>query len=213
MSQKRSEMSWDEIFAALDAADPFPDDFLSEADRAMRPPQTRPAIEAGLEALARNWRARGGEKGGRAAMTLIRKMSDEPPGQEKLERAFEQAEASTRLEGLELGPDFYALKARVLAGEIDFDEAVAELMKEHTLSSRLRTNEHGYLVIASAGDTVTAEMVKEGAEDPVFETRRAQASGPRRHCAGDRGHTSQKSGLRESFGRAKCSPGRGNDHP
>jgi hypothetical protein len=38
-------MSWDEIFAALDAADPFPEDFLSEAERDMRPPQVRPAIE------------------------------------------------------------------------------------------------------------------------------------------------------------------------
>lgn len=44
MSQKRSEKSWDEIFAEIDAAGPFPDDFLSEAGRDMRPPQPRPAV-------------------------------------------------------------------------------------------------------------------------------------------------------------------------
>lgn len=41
---KRSEASWDEVLAELDAA-PIPDDFLSELERDMRPPQTRPAIE------------------------------------------------------------------------------------------------------------------------------------------------------------------------
>ncbi len=46
MSQKRSEKSWDEIFAELDAAGPWPDDFLSESERDHRPPQVRPAIEA-----------------------------------------------------------------------------------------------------------------------------------------------------------------------
>lgn len=46
MSQKRSEQSWDEILAALDAAGPWPDDFLSESERDMRPPQDRPAIES-----------------------------------------------------------------------------------------------------------------------------------------------------------------------
>lgn len=46
MNQERSEQSWDEILAALDAAGPWPDDFLSEADRDMRPPQVRPVVEA-----------------------------------------------------------------------------------------------------------------------------------------------------------------------
>lgn len=46
MNQKRSEQSWDEILTALDAAGPWPDDFLSEADRDMRPPQVRPVVEA-----------------------------------------------------------------------------------------------------------------------------------------------------------------------
>jgi hypothetical protein len=45
MSEKRSEKSWDEIFAELDVAGPFPEDFLSEADRDMRSPQVRPEIE------------------------------------------------------------------------------------------------------------------------------------------------------------------------
>lgn len=45
MSQKRSEKSWDEVFAELDAAQ-IPDDFLSESERDLRPPQARPAIEA-----------------------------------------------------------------------------------------------------------------------------------------------------------------------
>lgn len=44
MSQKRSEKSWDEVLAELDAAQ-IPDDFISESDRDMRPPQTCPAIE------------------------------------------------------------------------------------------------------------------------------------------------------------------------
>lgn len=46
MNQERSEQSWDEVLAALDATGPWPDDFLSEAERDMRPPQVRPAIEA-----------------------------------------------------------------------------------------------------------------------------------------------------------------------
>jgi hypothetical protein len=45
MSQKRSENSWDEVLAELDAA-PIPDEFLSESERDTRPPQVRPAIEA-----------------------------------------------------------------------------------------------------------------------------------------------------------------------
>ncbi len=45
MSQKRSEQTWDEVLAELDAAQ-IPDDFISESERDMRPPQVRPAIEA-----------------------------------------------------------------------------------------------------------------------------------------------------------------------
>jgi antitoxin VapB len=36
--------SWDEIFVALDAAQ-IPDEFLSESERDMRPPDVRPAVE------------------------------------------------------------------------------------------------------------------------------------------------------------------------
>lgn len=44
MNQKRSDDSWNEILAALDAAQ-IPDDFLSESERDMRPPQVRLAVE------------------------------------------------------------------------------------------------------------------------------------------------------------------------
>lgn len=37
--------AWSEIFSALDAAH-IPDDFLSEAERDMRPPDVRPAVDA-----------------------------------------------------------------------------------------------------------------------------------------------------------------------
>ncbi len=57
-------------------------------------------------------------------MPLIRMPNSKPPSREILERAFEIAEASSRLEGLEPGPRYYALKDRVLAGEITGDEAV-----------------------------------------------------------------------------------------
>lgn len=45
MSQKRSEKSWDKIFAEIDTAGPIPDDFLSESKRDHHPPQVRPAVE------------------------------------------------------------------------------------------------------------------------------------------------------------------------
>jgi hypothetical protein len=44
MSQKLSEGSWDDVLAELDAA-AIPDEFLSESERDMRPPQVYPAIE------------------------------------------------------------------------------------------------------------------------------------------------------------------------
>lgn len=40
--------SWDEIFAALDAAE-IPDDFLSESEREMRLPDVRPSVEEMFE--------------------------------------------------------------------------------------------------------------------------------------------------------------------
>lgn len=44
MNQKRSDDSWSEILAALDATQ-IPDDSLFESERDMRLPQVRPAIE------------------------------------------------------------------------------------------------------------------------------------------------------------------------
>jgi hypothetical protein len=89
MSQKRSEKSWDEVFAELDAAGPWPDDFLSESD-----------LHTPLRAV--------------------------------MEKVFEIAEAGLRLEGMAPGPRYYALKERVLDGEVTPDQAVAELMNaEH----------------------------------------------------------------------------------
>lgn len=45
MSKERSEKSWDEVFAELDAAGPFPDGFLSDADRDTSPPDVNPAVD------------------------------------------------------------------------------------------------------------------------------------------------------------------------
>jgi hypothetical protein len=63
MSQKRSEQTWDEVRAELDAA-PIPDDFLSESERDMRPPQVRPAIEELFED-DNPTKPASGEKGGK----------------------------------------------------------------------------------------------------------------------------------------------------
>jgi len=60
-------------------------------------------------------------------MPLKRRPSDKPPNCAVMEKAFEIAEASLRLEGMTPGPRYYALKERVLAGEITPDQAVAEL--------------------------------------------------------------------------------------
>ena len=44
MTQKRNDDSWNEILAALDAAE-IPDEFLSESERDMRLPQVRLTVE------------------------------------------------------------------------------------------------------------------------------------------------------------------------
>lgn len=49
---------------------------------------------------------------------------------EKLEEAFRQAEGSTALEGLTLTEPYWALKTRVLAGEISPDEMSAEIVAD-----------------------------------------------------------------------------------
>lgn len=51
--------------------------------------------------------------------------------QMSIEDAYREAEASLRLEGMEPGPLYYEMKERVIAGEIDVDQAVAELMDEY----------------------------------------------------------------------------------
>jgi hypothetical protein len=50
---------------------------------------------------------------------------------EKLERGFAEGEASVRLEGLELGEPYWTVKARVLAGEITFDQGLEEIAAYH----------------------------------------------------------------------------------
>jgi hypothetical protein len=48
-----------------------------------------------------------------------------------MERAFEQAEASLRLEGMTPTEVFFRVKGRVLAGEITFDQAAEEINAHH----------------------------------------------------------------------------------
>jgi hypothetical protein len=50
---------------------------------------------------------------------------------EKLEHGFAEAEASQRLEGIELGEPYWSMKARVLAGEITFEQGIAEIAAHH----------------------------------------------------------------------------------
>lgn len=50
---------------------------------------------------------------------------------EKLERGFAEGEASQRLEGLEPGEPYWSVKARVLAGEISFDQGLEEIAAHH----------------------------------------------------------------------------------
>jgi hypothetical protein len=54
-----------------------------------------------------------------------------PEEREKLERGFAEAEASVRLEGLVPTDNFYAVKARVLAGEISFEQGHEEILAWH----------------------------------------------------------------------------------
>ena len=49
----------------------------------------------------------------------------------KLECDFAEAEASVRLEGLEPTENFFAVKARILAGEISFDQGQEEILAYH----------------------------------------------------------------------------------
>jgi Antitoxin VbhA len=62
-------------------------------------------------------------------MPLIREENAPRPSHVVMEKAFEIAEASLRLEGMKPGLRYYELKAQVLAGEITADQAVAEMTK------------------------------------------------------------------------------------
>jgi hypothetical protein len=55
----------------------------------------------------------------------------QPDEREKLERGFAEGEASQRLEGLELGEPYWTVKARILAGEITFDQGLEEIAAYH----------------------------------------------------------------------------------
>jgi hypothetical protein len=55
----------------------------------------------------------------------------QPEEREKLERDFAEAEASVRLEGLEPTANFFAVKARILAGEISFERGQEEILAFH----------------------------------------------------------------------------------
>jgi hypothetical protein len=50
---------------------------------------------------------------------------------EKLERGFAEGEASQRLEGLDLAEPYWAVKARILAGEITFEQGLEEIAAYH----------------------------------------------------------------------------------
>ncbi len=50
---------------------------------------------------------------------------------EKLERGFVEGESSQRLEGLVLGEPYWTVKARILAGEITFEQGLEEIARYH----------------------------------------------------------------------------------
>lgn len=50
---------------------------------------------------------------------------------EKLEQDFAEAEASVRLEGLTPSASFFVVKARVLAGEITFEQGREDILAYH----------------------------------------------------------------------------------
>jgi len=52
----------------------------------------------------------------------------QPDEKEKLERGFAEAEASLFLEGLMPTDNFFAVKARILAGEITFEQGKEEIL-------------------------------------------------------------------------------------
>jgi hypothetical protein len=65
------------------------------------------------------------------ALTLVFEPNPEPPSRDKLEKAFANAEASLRLEGMTPTPFFFALKEHVLAGEITLEQAAEAINHYH----------------------------------------------------------------------------------
>ena len=55
----------------------------------------------------------------------------QPDEREKLERGFAEGEASQRLEGIEPGEPYLTIKARILVGEITFEQGIAEIAAHH----------------------------------------------------------------------------------
>lgn len=53
----------------------------------------------------------------------------------KLELDFAEAEASVRLEGLTPTDNFFAVKARILTGEISFEQGQEEVLAFHRTKS------------------------------------------------------------------------------
>ena len=73
-------------------------------------------------------------RGGRNAfnrLNLRRFPMLQPDEREKLEQDFDEAESSVRLEGLVPTENFFLVKARVLAGEITFEEGNREILTYH----------------------------------------------------------------------------------
>ena len=54
---------------------------------------------------------------------------------DRLQQDFAEAEASVRLEGLTPSANFFAVKARVLAGEISFEQGREDILAYHRAKS------------------------------------------------------------------------------
>lgn len=74
-----------------------------------------------------------------------------------------------------LDPDVYTFAQAYAGGKgISLSAAISELVRRAEKapepdrdSPRLKTSPHGYLVVASTGDVITPEMVKEASEDEL----------------------------------------------
>jgi len=76
---------------------------------------------------------------------------------------------------INLDPDVHSFaSAYATAKGISLSAAISELIRRaeqapepESGSGRLKTSQHGYLLIGGTGDTLTPEMVNEGSEDAV----------------------------------------------